>query len=197
MTPRSQPTPTGDEKASGVPGADFESVGRYLSRQRRLRGISLEELAELTKIPLRSLERLESGQFDGSSDGFVRGFVRTVAEGLGLDVDDTLTRMLTEVSVDERGNRQPGPVARRWIGLAVIATSLVLAFTVIRGVWLAATAEPEWPADARVYWRDPVRTLADATGAVPEEIPARPSTGPSEEAPVPRAVARVPGAPRP
>ena len=34
------------------------SVGRYLRGQRLLRGISLDDLAVLTKLPRRSLERL-------------------------------------------------------------------------------------------------------------------------------------------
>ena len=38
----------------------------------------------------------EAGAFDGDPDGFVRGFVRTVADGLGLDADATLLRMLRE-----------------------------------------------------------------------------------------------------
>ncbi|MBW2716886.1 MAG: helix-turn-helix domain-containing protein, partial [Deltaproteobacteria bacterium] len=36
------------------------SIGAYLARERRLRGISVGELAELTKIPTRSIERLEA-----------------------------------------------------------------------------------------------------------------------------------------
>ena len=40
------------------------SIGRYLAGQRRLRGVSLDDLAELTKIPRRSLVRLEDGAFE-------------------------------------------------------------------------------------------------------------------------------------
>jgi hypothetical protein len=64
--------------------------------QRELRGITRKELCQQTQIPLRSLERLETGAFDGLDDGFVRGFVRTVADALGLDLDDTLARMSPE-----------------------------------------------------------------------------------------------------
>ena len=71
-------------------------VGQYLASQRRLRDISLDELAELTKIPRRSLERLEAGSFDGTSDGFVRGFVRCVAASLGLDPDEAVMRLMDE-----------------------------------------------------------------------------------------------------
>ena len=72
------------------------SIGGYLKAQRKIRGVGLEELSVRTRIPLRSLDRLEAGAFDGHPDGFVRGFVRTVSEGLGLDPDDTLMRMLSE-----------------------------------------------------------------------------------------------------
>ncbi len=58
-----------------------EPIGAYLARQRVLRGITLEELAESTRIPIRSLARLEAGVFDAEPDGFARGFVRTVAAG--------------------------------------------------------------------------------------------------------------------
>ena len=69
------------------------SIGRYLASQRRLRDISLDQLAALTKLPRRSLERLESGAFDREPDGFARGFVRTVAIALGLDPDDAARKI--------------------------------------------------------------------------------------------------------
>jgi transcriptional regulator with XRE-family HTH domain len=81
-----------------------ERVGQYLANQRRLRRISIEELAERTRIPRRNLERLESGAFDSAADGFTRGFVRTVAEALGLDAGETVMRLV--------GGRAPRKIAR-------------------------------------------------------------------------------------
>ena len=92
--PKSLPNPL--EAAAESSDAAAQSIGAYLSAQRRLRGISIEELAHQTRIPLRSLERLESGSFDADVDGFVRGFVRTVAAALGLDADEALNRALQE-----------------------------------------------------------------------------------------------------
>ena len=57
---------------SGEARTGDESIGFYLARERRMRGISLDELADLTKIPRRSLERLEAGAFDHNPDGFAR-----------------------------------------------------------------------------------------------------------------------------
>ena len=42
-------------------------MGQYLANQRRLRRITLEELAERTRIPRRNLERLESGALDSAA----------------------------------------------------------------------------------------------------------------------------------
>ena len=78
------------------------ALGSWLTRQRELRGISREELSALTRLPMRSLERLESGAFDGQQDGFVRGFVRTVAVAIGLDPDDAVARLLAEPAARPR-----------------------------------------------------------------------------------------------
>jgi cytoskeleton protein RodZ len=75
-------------------------IGEYLAQQRRLRGISVDELCEMTKIPRRNLERLESGAFDAQPDGFARGFVRTVAAALGLDPDEAVMRLMQEPEAD-------------------------------------------------------------------------------------------------
>ena len=77
-----------------VEGHPEASVGVYLAQQRRLRGISLDDLSALTRIPRRSLERLEAGAFDRTPDGFARGFVRSVAEALGLDPNEAVMRLL-------------------------------------------------------------------------------------------------------
>src|SRR5258705_11879948 len=72
------------------------SIGRYLASQRELRGISLDDLSARTKIPRRNVGRVESGAFDAQQDGFVRGFVRTVADALGLDSREAVMRMVNE-----------------------------------------------------------------------------------------------------
>ncbi len=155
----------GADASSGAPSSPPESIGNYLSSQRRLRGISIEELSQQTRIPLRSLERLEAGSFDADVDGFVRGFVRTVAEALGLDADETLNRTL----------REPGAASRRVsprLSLARVVAS-VLGLGVLVGVGFAIQLIAVSLSDAGtasssrsliVVRRDPVRALAEAQG---------------------------------
>ena len=146
------------------------SIGRYLAGQRRMRGISLEDLAALTRIPLRSLERLERGAFDSNPDGFARGFVRTVAEALGLDPDETVMRLLSEPPGGDEERRDSGVslqlVLLAAAGLAVVS---VLGLAV---VWLLRDpGETETPAPAEVmYRRDAVRALAGEESAAPQAV---------------------------
>ena len=123
----------------------------------------------LTRIPRRSLERLESGAFDAEPDGFVRGFVRTVSVAIGLDPDDTLARMLAEP--DLRGKRKGVP------NLSNAAASLLLVglFALGAGIlWTLAETRPVQVAEAatvpdtRHFRRDAVRELAISRGIIPE-----------------------------
>jgi cytoskeletal protein RodZ len=67
--------------------------GNRLREEREARAISLRQLADKTKIPERSLERLESGRWSElPADVFVRGFVKSYARCVGLDADDMLRR---------------------------------------------------------------------------------------------------------
>ena len=157
------PSPSPDDGSDELAA---ESIGRYLSQQRELRGISVDQLAEITRIPKRSIDRLEAGHFDDDVDGFVRGFVRTVANGLGLDPEDTLTRMLAE----PRGEVDRARPVSLWAGrsLVVLAAVLlaVLAFGVVRAVWQAGERSDVRAGDEALVWRsDPVRSLAEAHAA--------------------------------
>ena len=143
-----------------------QSIGAYLRGQRELRGIEIADLAALTRIPLRSLERLESGCFDGEVDGFVRGFVRTVGDGLGLDPDDTLGRMLSEPA-PESGTRPDlsTRLLRASLAIALLAVLALGALGFREWWWPGGGAAPPSLSEELVPRRDPVRALADAQAA--------------------------------
>ncbi|MAG31820.1 MAG: hypothetical protein CL908_13110 [Deltaproteobacteria bacterium] len=176
-----EPVP-GDALAGVAPGETFEDrpIGEYLRRQRILRGISVDELAEITRIPLRSLERLEDGQFDGESDGFVRGFVRTVASALGLDADDAIARMLDEPAPGAWERHASGQTLRRGFAGLVLVVAVLVGFLALRAGWAVVQGVTATPASREVVlWQDPVRALAAATGArlgAADELAAPPTT---------------------
>ncbi|MBW2268195.1 MAG: helix-turn-helix domain-containing protein [Deltaproteobacteria bacterium] len=158
------------QEIRGVPEASSltgTGIGHYLSSQRRLRGISLDELAGRTKIPRRSLERLEAGSFDTASDGFVRSFVRAVASSMGLDPDEAVMRLIdepAEVVPPESFGWRPS----RWLAgaLALAGVGLVLVgLWWLLEAWLAPTPQSD-PRDV-ILRRDPVRALAGEAAPAP------------------------------
>ena len=159
------------------PGAAAEgpaSIGAYLERQRRMRGVSVDDLAALTKIPKRSLERLESGVFDSEPDGFVRGFVRTVAEALGLDPDETVMRLLDEPADDALAEAARARRMRRSVLIGAAAVLGVVALALVLW-WVGGSLLSEAPVvtpaadqvEPRVFRKDAVRDLAEGESRGP------------------------------
>jgi len=71
------------------------SFGERMQREREMRGVTLEEIAESTKIGTRSLRALEEEDFDKLPGGiFNKGFVRAYAKYLGIDEEQAVTDFL-------------------------------------------------------------------------------------------------------
>ncbi len=71
----------------------MESFGSYLKRERELRGISLEEISNATKIRKSILDAIENDRVEElPSEIFVIGFIKAYARHIGLDPEDVVTR---------------------------------------------------------------------------------------------------------
>lgn len=67
------------------------SFGDKLKRERQMRGVTLEEISESTKIARRHLEALENEEFKSLPGGvFNKGFVRSYARFIGIDEDQAV-----------------------------------------------------------------------------------------------------------
>ncbi len=173
-------TRAADPPAKGPVREREISIGAYLARQRRLRGISVAELAELTKIPTRSIQRMESGAFDRNPDGFVRGFVRAIAVALGLDPEETVMRMLGEPA--DSAEALGPPKLRRGRRLIVVSGLLAATLGVALAIWGWTAHAPPAPtaedSPKLVYRHDAVRALAEEQART-QQTP-RSDTGGSE-----------------
>ena len=77
------------------------AFGAYLCAERELRQIPLSEVAEGTRVPLKSLELLEAGRWDElPAEIFVRGFVRSYARYIGVPEDEANHRYREVVVAD-------------------------------------------------------------------------------------------------
>jgi len=80
------------------------AFGDRLRREREMRGITLDEISESTKISRRHLEALEGEHFDQLPGGvFNKGFVRAYAHFLGIDEDQAVA------DYSAASNEQPEP----------------------------------------------------------------------------------------
>ena len=93
-------------------------LGQDLRVQRELRGISLREISEATKISVRFLEAIESDDFSIlPAPVFTRGFLKEYARQLGLGADEIVDRYM--LYVDRRmqaEEREEAEMAARRLG---------------------------------------------------------------------------------
>ena len=74
-------------------GYVMESVGELFKQAREAQGMSLEQVASLTRIQQQFLQALEEEDFGKLPEHvFTKGFVRTYARSLGIDEDEALRR---------------------------------------------------------------------------------------------------------
>ena len=112
LTPAEPPSydPPGRTDEARGDAAPMTSFGEMLRRERELRGITLREVSEATKISIRYLEALERNEFTYLPGGaFTRGFIRAYAKYIGADEDEMVNAYLLELSLQEEGS-PAGPV---------------------------------------------------------------------------------------
>lgn len=88
---------------------DYLDFGRYLVQQRELRGLSRDEVAAATKIPMGLIVALETGQVERLPGRvFVLNYIRAYARAIGLEQEEAVLRF---EEMDKTLNTQPPPPA--------------------------------------------------------------------------------------
>jgi len=102
----------------------FSTLGQYLRREREMRGISLAEVSEETKVKRQFLEVIEAGEHGGlPSPIYVRGFLRSYAAFIGLEANDILQRYqeaLDQQAAAEAQAATPEPVSTQQTTGAIV-----------------------------------------------------------------------------
>ena len=88
--------------------SELASFGEELRREREIRGISLKEIADATKISKRFLEAIERNDHKTlPAPVFTRGFVREYSRYLGLNADEIVNRYNYAAAGDDRIESSP------------------------------------------------------------------------------------------
>jgi cytoskeleton protein RodZ len=126
-------TPTSEDRRAQVlrPG----TLGQMLRRARELRGLTLERIANETKIPQRHLEALERDNLTAIPTGFYgRAELRTYAQAVGLDqrlalaeLESALAPPAAREPREPRSDKEPATSPLPYIAMAVIAIGVVAA----------------------------------------------------------------------
>lgn len=150
--------------------AGMETVGLMLRLAREDRGMSLEDVARVTRVPMAVLGALEDGDRTGlPAPVYVRGFVRAFARAVGVDPEEAVRALppleepresapsVPGFTLAGRGGQATpggtvtvrphlafGPLVLLAIGLAMFLVAWALAGAPSRSG--AATAGPERPA---------------------------------------------------
>ncbi len=120
----------------------MDSLGTHLKHERELRQVSLEELSQTTRIPLRMLEHIEADRFDElPGDVFARGFLKSYARALGLGTSEIVARFDADAAPEPES--APAPIAAitppergRRFGIAIALVILLILFTLALSIVL-------------------------------------------------------------
>jgi len=136
------------------------TVSEQLRRAREAQQLDIYQVAEITKIKTDHIRALESGNFDiFSAPVYIRGFIRTYASMLKLDVPQVLADLDAELDQSDKF-REPPPLTKRprgildyltlWFSrmnwrIAVALIALLIFLVVAVAVIKSRTHKPENP----------------------------------------------------
>jgi cytoskeletal protein RodZ len=117
------------------------TVGQYLRELREQRKMSVEEVSRATRVPIASVERIETDRFDElPGEVFVRGFLKSYARALNVPADDVLARYTASrrvAWVTPLPISAPSKPARgRRVGVVVALFLLLILFTLALSIVL-------------------------------------------------------------
>jgi cytoskeletal protein RodZ len=172
------------------------NLGATFKQARESRGISLDQIANETRISTRFLAAIENEEFHLLPGGvFNRGFVRAYAEKIGIDPDQAVAeyQRIAEVRQPEILSSPTPTAARKGRGLYPVALGTLFLLIVIfyvatrEGGHTAQTASaPAKPSAENVQAAAPVIPPPDSVtrpAAAPETTATAPTVEPPPQAP--------------
>lgn len=164
-----------------APTAELQSVGAKLRAAREAVGLSLNEIAGRTRVPIRHLEAIETSNYSAlPGSTYTVGFTKSYAKALDLDDAAIVAELREELaqggfhgSVAKTPAYEPADPARvpsrslAW-GAAVLAVALIVAYFVWRSYALSPVAQTD---EVKAIAEAPIKDQSDKPGATAQIDP--------------------------
>ncbi|HEU4809697.1 MAG TPA: RodZ domain-containing protein [Sphingomicrobium sp.] len=162
----------------------FPPVGERLKAAREEKGLSLDDVASETRIPLRHLQSLEEADWEKlPAPTYTIGFAKSYASAIGLDRTEIGEQLRSEMggyrsdnsSVESFEPADPARTMPKWLVLSAVAGIIlvVLVFSWIRNQSLTAEAPPPTVAE------QPAQQASAPAAQAPQPVqPAAATQGP-------------------
>jgi len=155
-------------------------VGERLRLAREAKEMTLDEIASTTRIPVRHLQHIESGDWDAlPAITYSIGFARSYATAVGLDAAAIGAELRQQLGGARRTGAvseyheaaDPARVPPRWLALAaaLVAIALVIGYLIFRS-GVDSSADPPQTGQAP----PPVATSAPPQRAAPADVTGQP-----------------------
>jgi len=140
-----------------------EDFGSYLKHERKLRGVSLEEIASSTKVHIRYLRALEDNNYDDlPGEVFIKGFIRSYSKAIGANEEDLLSaydesvgrerheKLQKEIEEQENADQRKKMIQKNSLVLmvAVLVVSGVIYFIFAKSNKSSTQARIDTPAES-------------------------------------------------
>jgi cytoskeletal protein RodZ len=146
------------------------SFGEMLRREREMRGVSLREIADATKISVRFLQALETDRLEILPGGvFRRAFVKQYARHLGLDAE-RLVAEFVYAHPEQAQDRAPASRRREGSNPGTLFLIAVFGVAAVLSLW-KASPEAERRAPPAAAKAPPPRRVAEPVKAPPPPAP--------------------------
>lgn len=181
--------------------APLDTVGQDLRKARQRKGEDLAQISGALKIRKGYLEALEESNFENlPGRAYAIGFVRSYADYLGLDAEQCVERLKTEIAgrdeeKDAKVALSPERDQKLPQGAAIFV--IVLLIALVYGVYYLVSASriqtpPVTPVPARLTAPAEPPPVQEAAQPAPTESPVVPSEAAAPPAPPPPAIAPAP-----
>ncbi|ALP34969.1 XRE family transcriptional regulator [Paenibacillus sp. IHB B 3084] len=170
----------------------MSELGQQLKEARLQKGLSLDDVQEMTKIRKRYLEAIETGDYKVLPGSFyVRAFIKTYAETVGLNPDEILEGHKSNVPepepeavmepVTQKRSSRPASIGNlKWLPTALMWLFLVLIVGVIYAYWVSNNHTAPKTAENTTPITTPITPAPDSTNKGTTTPPQNTTTTPPQ-----------------